>query len=214
MSFAARSFTSAVNHLLSREPWARERLVGYAGKRARLMASPFDIVTTVGHDGMLVAAAPDAPPLPDDVTITVTPEAATALLRDGPGAVIKHVRIEGDAEFATTIGKLAEQLRWDPEEDLSRLVGDAAAYRVVGTARSVLDGAMRAGRGLAEAASEYCVDEVGWLVRRSTLDVFGADIARLRDDVARLEKRIERLGTTPVVPPPGKASGAPPAVTR
>ena len=55
-----------------------------------------------------------------DVTIAVPPDARLSFYKVGQAAVMKHVRIEGDAEFATTIAKLAEHLRWEPEEDLPR----------------------------------------------------------------------------------------------
>lgn len=209
MSVVTQPFHAAVNHLLQREPWAREQLEPYAGKRARLNASPFSVVVRVTASGFLEAAPRVASKagdvgdvtdanavldvVVDDVTITVLPDAIAAMLQGGMPAVMKHVRIEGDAEFAATLGKLAEHVRWDPEEDLSRLLGDAAAHRLGRTARTVADYVQRASRGLLGSITEYWLDERPQWVRHRAVESFTRDLAELRDDAERLEKRLERL---------------------
>lgn len=205
MSVVTQPFHAAVNHLLQREPWAREQLEPYAGKRARLNASPFSVVVCVTASGLLEAAPRAAASeanvvgdsvvdlAVDDVTITVLPDAIAAMLQGGMPAAMKHVRIEGDAEFAATLGKLAEHVRWDPEEDLARLVGDAAAHRVGRTARTVADYVQRASRGLLGSVAEYWLDERPQWVRHRAVESFTHDVAELRDDAQRLEKRLERL---------------------
>ena len=50
------------------------------------------------------------------------------------------VKIEGDVQLAAEIGWLADNLRWDVEEDLSRLIGDAPAHTLVSAARQMLAG--------------------------------------------------------------------------
>ena len=126
---ASKAFAAAVNHVLVRESWARERLTPYAGKTARLVLSPFALLLMVQPDG-LIAAIDETEAPTFDVTLSVPAEAVPAFLQGGQAAVMKHVRIEGDAEFATTIAKLAEHLRWEPEEDLARVIGDGPAHRI------------------------------------------------------------------------------------
>jgi ubiquinone biosynthesis protein UbiJ len=135
----------------------------------------------------------DASSVPFDVTITVEAGAAPAFLSGGQAGAMKYVRIEGDAEFATALGYLAEHLRWEPEEDLAKLVGDAGAHRAATFARDVAGRARRTGRNLLESIAEFLLDEDPQLVRRGELETLAADLTRTRDDVARLEKRIERL---------------------
>jgi ubiquinone biosynthesis protein UbiJ len=38
------------------------------------------------------------------------------------------VRIEGDVQLAAEVNWLVDHVRWDMEEDLSRLMGDAPAH--------------------------------------------------------------------------------------
>lgn len=199
MIFAAKPFAAAVNHLLARESWALERLAPYAGRTARLAFASVAVTLVVQPDGYL-GAADESEARHVDVSVAVPAEALAAFAQGGQTAVMRHVKIEGDAEFATLVGKLAEHLRWDPEEDLAKLIGDAPAYRLAGLVRGAGERAVRAGRNLRDSVAEYLLDENPQLVRRASLDEFHAELARTRDALARVEKRIERLE--------GRAAGA------
>lgn len=220
MTIAAKSFVAVVNHLLVRETWARERLIPYAGKSARLVLPLVELVLAVQGDGLIAALLPPAederaddegaPAV--DVTITVPAAALSAFATGGQAAVMKHVRIEGDAEFATTIARLAEHLRWEPEEDLARVIGDAPAHRLASVARDLGGYVRRTGRHLVESVAEYLLDENPQLVRRTELEHFGDELARTRDALARLEKRIERVEHKAArLRPPTHSSNALPA---
>jgi ubiquinone biosynthesis protein UbiJ len=128
-----------------------------------------------------------------DVTIRASASAASAFLQGGQAAAMKHVKIDGDAEFASTIARLAEHLRWEPEEDLAQLIGDAPAHQLAEHARATLAQARRSGLSLLESVAEYFLDENPQLVRQGSLDQMRSELVSMRDALARLEKRIERL---------------------
>jgi ubiquinone biosynthesis protein UbiJ len=46
------------------------------------------------------------------------------------------VQIAGDVQLAADVSWLAEHLRWDIEEDLSRVLGDAPAHGLVQAAQT------------------------------------------------------------------------------
>jgi ubiquinone biosynthesis accessory factor UbiJ len=227
MTVAAKPLIAAVNHLLAREGWAREKLAPYAGRRARVALPLGNLDVEVLPGGLLRVPAPaladdasadasgaaaaradvgTAAPSGErrkpefDVTMTVEAGAAPAFVSGGQGAAMKYVRIEGDAEFATALGYLAEHLRWEPEEDLAKFVGDAGAYRASTFARELAARARRTGRNLIESVAEYLLDEDPQLVRRGELETLVTDLTRARDSVARLEKRLERLERDPRTP--------------
>ena len=50
------------------------------------------------------------------------------------------MKIEGDVQLAAEMGWLAENLRWDAEEDLSRLIGDAPAHAIAEAGRRLFAG--------------------------------------------------------------------------
>lgn len=109
---------------------------------------------------------------------------------------MQDLRIDGDADFAQAVSTLVRHLRWDVEEDLSKVVGDVVARRAVaGTSRLVSElrrGRQRAAAGLAE----YLLEENPQLVYPRMADELAAGVRALRDDLARLEKRIDRLVTS------------------
>jgi len=180
MTLAAKPFAAAVNHLLARESWARERLAPYAGRTARLSSPPVVLMLLVQPDGYLTTlGASDAQQF--DVTISVPSDALPAFVQGGQAAVMKHVKIEGDAEFATVIAHLAEHLRWEPEEDLAKLIGDGPAWRVASIVRTVGEHVQRTGRNLLDTATEYLLDENPQLVRRAALQDFNAELAQARE---------------------------------
>lgn len=215
MTVAAKPLIAVINHLLAREAWARDKLTPYAGRRARVAFPLGSLDIEVQPDGLFAALAPAlaqptgaqaeaqaaapaaAEPHGFDVTITVDAGAAPAFVSGGQATAMKYIRIEGDAEFATVLGYLAEHLRWEPEEDLAKLIGDAGAYRAASLAREFAERARRTGRNLIGSVAEYLLDEDPQLVRRGELDTLTQNLTRTRDDIARLEKRIERLEQRP-----------------
>ena len=56
--------------------------------------------------------------------------AQTALRGDKPA-----IRIEGDVQLAAEINWLVDHVRWDVEEDLARVIGDAPAHTAARVAR-------------------------------------------------------------------------------
>ncbi|HSY28385.1 MAG TPA: SCP2 sterol-binding domain-containing protein [Burkholderiaceae bacterium] len=180
---------SAINHLLAQEPWARAKLAVHNGKTACFDLSVLRVSLTITADGMLSMAAEGDTP---QVTIRVKPEQLPLILQNRERA-FSYVTVEGDADFANTISQVSQALHWEAEEDLSRLVGDIAATRMVAGARAAFQTVKTTRQALAENVAEYLLEEKPVLVRPQAVQDFGADVARMRDDVERLQKRIEKL---------------------
>jgi ubiquinone biosynthesis protein UbiJ len=180
---------SAINHLLAQEPWARAKLAAHNGKTACFDLSVLRVNLTITADGMLSMAAEGDTP---QVTIRVKPEQLPLILQNRERA-FSYVTVEGDADFANTISQVSQSLRWEAEEDLSKLVGDIAATRMVAGAKAAFQAAKTTQETLAENVAEYLLEEKPMLVRPQAVQDFGADVAKMRDDVERLQKRIEKL---------------------
>ena len=179
----------AVNHLLSQAPWARAKLMPYAGHVAQISLPPLEAAFLVLDDGLLAAPDDDAKP---EVRI-VLPATAPLLALQGKDAVMHAARLEGSANFAEALGFVIRNLRWDVEEDLSRVVGDIAAHRLVSGAGDIAAWHRDAAWRLAENIAEYITEEDPRIARRAAIADFSSEVDRLRDDLARLEKRIQRL---------------------
>ena len=105
-----------------------------------------------------------------------------------------YVKIDGDADFANTISKVSQNLRWDIANDLSQVVGDIAAQRIVDGAAAAVATVRTTQQKVMENVAEYFLEEQPMLVRPQAVAEFTSDVTRLRDDVERLAKRIERIG--------------------
>ena len=181
-------FSLALNHLLQAEPWARERLAPYAGATVELRNPPFPALRFLILPGGTVEAGGADPAL----VITLGPDALIGLAR-GPEHFARSLDVAGDPRLASEVMTLARHLRWDAEEDLSRLVGDVAAHRLAQAGRAFVEWHADAARRLAQALADYAVDETRMLMPRQEIEEFASQVARLRDAVERLEKRVERL---------------------
>ncbi|MBK7765490.1 MAG: hypothetical protein IPI44_04935 [Sulfuritalea sp.] len=180
---------AAINHLLGQASWARTKLVPFAGHAARIKLPPFEAAFLVADDGCIAAPTPEA-----QLEVSISLPAATPLLAlQGKDALMRAARIEGSAEFAEALGFVIRNLRWDAEEDLSKIVGDIAARRMVSSTREFAAWQKQAARNFAENLAEYFTEEQPLIAGRIAIADFTADIDRLRDDVARLEKRLQRL---------------------
>lgn len=178
-----------INHLLRANAWARTELQPHAGKVASFRCLPFETRLVILDSGEVATAAAAATP---DVTLTLTPGLMLrAAARDD--SLWRDIGVDGDTALGTVIHRLWRDLRWDVEEDLSRVFGDIAAHRMAESGRTIQRWAQSGGDDLARSFTEYWTEEQPLIAAKSDLTRFNADVDRLRDDVARLEKRIARL---------------------
>jgi ubiquinone biosynthesis protein UbiJ len=184
---ASQATVALLNHLLARESWAREKLAPFAGRCARVEAFPFALLLGVAQGGLFEVGTGEP-----RVTIAVDSAQLPALLFD-PQALLRNVRLSGDAEFAQALSQVLQNLRPEPEEDLARFVGDAAAVRIVGFLRAVAAQVREGSSRLTATTADYFVAENPLLITREEAEKFSADVATLRDAVERLAKRLERL---------------------
>lgn len=175
-----------LNRMLAREQWARERLAPFAGRVARFEAPPFALAFRIDEGGAFADAARAEP------AVTVGADlAALPLALGDPQAMMRNVSLKGDADFAQALAFVLQNLRPEPEEELSRFVGDVAAQRIVGLLRSSAAHWRELAERMLDNSAHYFVTENPMIVGRDEVGEFNADVARLRDDVARLEKRVE-----------------------
>lgn len=189
------TFVLFVNHLLAQETWAKSKLQAHFGKIARIDLQAITFRLKVASDGMLVEAESESEAEADalaDVTIRLK-LSDLPLIAQNRERAFSYVKVEGDADFANTISHLSQHLRWEAEEDLSKLFGDVAALRMVSTAKSLIQAAQQAHQTLQENLAEYFLEENPMLVRPIAVQAFGAEVNKCRDDVERLIKRLEKL---------------------
>lgn len=180
---------STLNHLLTQSGWALPRLAKFCGRTARFNIAPFSFAYTVLEDGSVRAADEQASA---DAICNVSPALLPRLALQDENAYTQ-IQTSGDASLLAEIFYLSRHLRWDAAEDISRVTGDIAAERIVQLAasghRQIREGAL----SLAQAFAEYWTEERPLVAKSMHVDSFVQQVDQLRDDVARLEQRINRL---------------------
>lgn len=178
---------AVLNHLLAEKADLRRSLALYAGQIGCIAVPPWQLVFAVLPDGLL--ASSDAGP---NATISVSPWLLPRLAL-GDVQAEREVRIDGDTHFAAAIAQVLRSLNWDAERDLSRLTGDVVAHRIADSARRWIGDPKLVVQNLAAASTEYLQEEADVLVARASVDAFVSAVDVLRDDAARLEKRLAQL---------------------
>jgi ubiquinone biosynthesis protein UbiJ len=124
-----------LNHVLMQEPEAQARLAKQQGRVVRAQWRDFSLQLAATPAG-LWERAPQATP---DLLLTVTETSPLDLARNATQGARPAVRIEGDVQFAAEVNWLVDHVRWDLEEDLSRLIGDAPAHMLGKLGRSMAE---------------------------------------------------------------------------
>lgn len=185
----SQAFTALSNHLLEPAPWAAEKLAAHAGKYARFQFLNLHVEVQVRDDGALKAVSGEVSP---SVCFRLTSATLIGIFADRE-AGWKNVAMEGDDNFAQAIVLVMTRLRWDYEEDLSRVVGDIAAHRLAQTGRSLAHWPRQAVGSIAAGAAEYLSEEIHLLVTPLDARQFVHEVNELRDVVEGLDKRVELL---------------------
>lgn len=121
-----------LNHVLVQEREAMDRLVRQRGRVARVQWRAFSMALVITPAGLLNLAAEGAVP---DLQLEITETSPLALAQVALRGDKPAIRIEGDVQLAAEINWLVDNVRWDLEEDLSRVVGDAPAHTISEVAR-------------------------------------------------------------------------------
>ncbi len=184
-----RPIAATINHLLAQDAKARAQLSAHQGKVVCIDAGMIHVRLQANAAGFVDTVTADVVP---NVTLQINISDIPLILANRERAV-SYVKIQGDADFANTISQLSQSLRWDAEDDLSRVVGDIAATKIVSGVQSTAAFAKSNAQKLAENTAEYLLEEKQVLMRPERVAEFATDVARLRDDLERVTKRIEKL---------------------
>lgn len=179
----------ALNHLLHQNSWALESLHPYAGKTIRISIPPLQSTLTIDASGTCTTATKEAA---IDAEIRLSTGAALRMLVQ-PEAAMGLATLDGDMAFASTFGKVLQNLRWDAEEDLSRIVGDIPAHQLAQTGAYIRQEIGRQAASVAGMFAEYWLEEEPMIAKKTHLARFSREVDVLREDSERLEKRLERL---------------------
>lgn len=210
-AIAGRTLQAALNRALALDPETRDALAALDGQCVALTvlpstnmpsthpAAPLSLQIRV--DGRRLVVGPvDADALPD-LSVRGTLSGLLSQLPPPLGKVFRRngasspgrVRLEGDAELARHLQRLAAGFDPDWQQPFASVFGDVLGVQIAKAFAGALKGALAAGRDFAETSAEFVTEESRDVVGRDELDAFNDDVDVLRDDVERMAARIARL---------------------
>jgi ubiquinone biosynthesis protein UbiJ len=134
---AQRRIVLLLNHVLMQEPAATSRMARRTGAVVLVQWRTFYIRLLVTPAGLFDLAQTDAIP---DLSLTATDESAATIAQSLLHGDKPAIRIEGDVQLAGDVNWLVDHVRWDLEDDLARIVGDAPAHALGEVARRMAQG--------------------------------------------------------------------------
>ncbi len=183
---------NALNRSLPRSPRAQALCAELAGKTMAIRVPQVArlVVESTGHSLRVTRGDATA-----DAEISGGAFGLLALGGTSPQAVLQRggVEIHGDAGIAERFRELGLLLRPDLEEELSLLIGDVPAHQIGHFARRALSWGRHAAATTLENVAEYFAHEKRDLVSRNEGDQFLRGVDTLREDVDRLEARLNFL---------------------
>ena len=152
--------TLLVNHVLGGEPVATQRMKVHAGRVIRLqfegwpaLLPPVPATTfRVTPAGLLEWIGADEP-AEAGLRVSVDASNPALALAQAVGGTRPKVDVAGDAAFAADLNWLFDNLRWDVQDDLGRIVGQAPAREIARIASGVAAGMREAAKAVSGLAA-------------------------------------------------------------
>jgi len=181
-----------INGYLAQDEWTLRELAALDGRVIRVaLEGPELAVDIAPHaDGVSLLGLHEMAP---DASLTGPVSAYLSALRQPDQTTLAGLRSEGDVMLLGRIQQILKNARIDWEGLLARALGDLPAHQVGRTGQAVAEWLNDARQSLQENLRAYLTDESGIAVSQGETDELRADGERLRNDVARLEARIERI---------------------
>jgi ubiquinone biosynthesis protein UbiJ len=188
-------FARVLNRNIEESTPARELCQRLNGKVVAFQVrdTAFTAYIAIGDDTINLRTDSDADP---DVIVTgslvsLALMAGEDSIRDG------SLELSGDAATAQAFQQLLRHAKPDIEEELSVIIGDAAAHTLGEFARGVGRWARDTRSIMGDNIREYLQEESRDVPSRYEVERFTRDVNVLRDDVGRLAARIARLTKDP-----------------
>lgn len=208
---AGRALEAALNRAVALDPDTRDALQPLDGRSVVLALdaaeSPLAMRLLVEGDRLRVGPvdAAQTPDLAVRSTLggmlslgmqTLVPKLLGKRDDDEVAVPVGRMRIEGDAELARRLQRLAERFDPDWQQPFTAVFGDVIGVQIANGVAAALRQARTGGQKFAVSAAEYLTEESRDVVPRAELDAFYDDVDTLRDDAERLASRIARLKNT------------------
>lgn len=197
---AGRALEAALNRALALDEDTRAGLPALDGRSIALTldSPPLALRVTVEGETLRVGPVGDA----DRADLSVR-STLGGLLRQLPmfrrddAPPVGQLRIEGDAELARRLQRMAERFDPDWARPFTAVFGDVLGMQIANAMAFALRNAKSAGSQFAGSTADWLTEESRDVVGREELNAFHDDVDAIRDDVERLAARIARMQARP-----------------
>ncbi len=152
---AIERLTLVANHVIASEPVATERLRAHAGRCMQFhfegwpsLLPPWPPLAFRVTPAGLIEWAGDELPAEPALRVDIDASNPALALAQAFAGQRPKVDVSGDVAFATDLNWLFDNLRWDVQDDLARVLGDAPARELARVAGGVAAGVREAVRTL------------------------------------------------------------------
>ena len=168
-----------LNHIFSQNDWMSSKLKKFKDKIVLIKISEIEMYFKINAQGLLVLTEKEVIP---DTSIFMT-----------VNSFFNQIISNKNIDLAKEVSEILKKIRWDVEEDLSKIVGDVAANRLGRIGKNFLSGSKSAAINIAEAFKEYWEEENPLIAKKFRVERLLNDIDLISEDVDRLEAKINNL---------------------
>ncbi len=186
-----------VNRYLSLDPEVAQKMLAFEGRVIAIellgINKKFYLLPQTDTAGTCIKLSESFEGKPD-TTIKGTPAALfkMGLASDVAPMMLKgEVEITGDFRLGRAFKKLLAEMEVDWAEHLALLVGDAPAHHIARVAKQFTGWMSKARQSISTDISEYLQEESRDVVAGAELEMFYDDVDELRNDVDRLQARVD-----------------------
>ncbi|MBL1293088.1 MAG: SCP2 sterol-binding domain-containing protein [Thiotrichales bacterium] len=189
----AIALEAAINRGIALDPESREQLAEIGGKVIAIELDKLErrLVMHIDEHRVRLLTNFDGKA---NATIRGTPTALAQMgLNKDKGPASSNVNFSGDPDLGQRFQQIIDRFEIDWEGELAKVTGDVVAHQVGKTARHFFHWLKEAGSSLEQTAADYVRHETRAAIGNDELEQFLSGVDTLRNDVARIEQRVNRL---------------------
>ncbi|MBL4712167.1 MAG: SCP2 sterol-binding domain-containing protein [Gammaproteobacteria bacterium] len=189
---------AAINRYLALDPEMLDKLAAFDGKVIKIEISGINKTCYLCPDASGIHLSGEHEGSVDTVLrgsplslfkMGLVSNTATMLLKG-------EVEISGDTRLGHKFKNALSQMDIDWAEPLSELVGDSLAYQLHNSGKNVAQWSKQTLTSVSGSVSEYLQEESRDVVTETELTIFNNKVDQLRDDVDRLQAKINSLASS------------------
>lgn len=193
---AGRVLEAALNRAVSLDEETRAALPQLDGRTVALQLENPAVALQIRVEGAQLKVGPVADADRADLSVRSTLAGVVSQLpfmRGRNAAPLGAMRVEGDAELARRLQRMAERFDPDWAVPFTRVFGDVMGVQIANALGAGLRGSRAFAQDFARDSADFLTEETRDVVGKEELRAFHSDVDHLRDDAERLQARFDRL---------------------